>query len=108
MAMDQYAILDHIPFSHCIGEAPASFHEAKMIPQSCRVLWAETYGEVCAALADAANPPQPPENNRPDFEATLERRIKMFFLIPFLILRKPPDKQNTCPINTKIKLRLSM
>ena len=107
LSSDPYAILDHIPFSHCSGEAPACFQEAKMIPQSCRVLWAETFGEVCSALADAANPIQHPENQT-NYELTLERRVKMFFIIPFLILRKTPDKSTPCPINNKIKQRLGM
>ena len=107
LSLDPYSILDHIPYSHCSGEAPASFHEAKLISQSCRNLWAETFGEVCRELEDAVDPTQG-HPNLPDFDLTLERRVKMFFILPFLILRKNPDKSVECPMNRLIKLRLAL
>ena len=78
-----------------------------MIPQQNRTLWAETFGEVCENLNDACNPAQSPNNHLDSFELILERRIKMFFILPFLILRKSPDKQNRPSMNHTIRQRLA-
>jgi len=53
---------------------------------------------------------QMPLNNcsEVDIKFKIERRIKIFFLFPFLISRQNPDITHPCHINTLIKQRLSM
>ena len=104
---DPYAVIDHIPYSHCAGEEGASFQEATHIPQRSRGSWAETFGSICAELGEASDPRNLAPLNKEQFEIRLERRVKFFYLIPFLILRKCPDKSNPSSINRLIRQRLS-
>ena len=53
---DPYAVIDHIPYSHCAGGEGDSFQEATHIPQRSRGSWAETFGSICAELGEASDP----------------------------------------------------
>ena len=97
LAADIFATLDHLSFTQCVGSEGAHFHEIKDIPRRYQETWAEAFGNACEEVTTAIN------TNAS--ELTLERRIKWFFLLPILLLRKPPSAK---PIrSTTIKSALS-
>ena len=80
-----FAVVDHLPFEQCLGAGGSSFFEVKNIPTRLHQFWAEAFGDTCAEINTLVKFPQ-----TDDYERRLKRRIKMKFLLPFLILRKPP------------------
>jgi len=83
LANNPFAIVDHLLLPLCYGAAGGSFKEIESIPKNCRFLWSTCFaGEVCEALTDAVNFNPSEHGHPPSFELKIERRIKMFFLIP--------------------------
>mmetsp|Transcript_3923 Transcript_3923/g.5351 ORF Transcript_3923/g.5351 Transcript_3923/m.5351 type:complete len:121 (+) Transcript_3923:431-793(+) len=81
---DEYTILDHVPFEHCLGYDGASFQEAQDIPQSIRNKWAKTVREIMEDFKTVFNGvPFNTFTSDPLFSTKLERRIKMYFIFLF-------------------------
>ena len=81
VAEDRFAVVGHISFETCCGQEN-NVHEAKFIDKQWKI------AEIFRAFSEAANG----IHNHPGLEEELglklERRVKMFSLIPTLILRK--------------------
>jgi len=106
---DMYASLDHIPYEFCLGYEGASFQEAQDVPFSYRTQWAETISDIMEDFSSVfKETPIDQYYVDPTFSIRLERRIKMFFLFPFLFLCKPPINSNELSLNQIIKLQLSL
>jgi len=87
LANDPFAIVDHLPLPLCYGAAGGSFKEIESIPKDCQFSWSTCFGQVCEALTDAVNFNPSEHGHPPSFQLKIERRIiKMFFLIPTLML----------------------
>jgi hypothetical protein len=100
---DPFAAVDHITLETCTGLSHP-FHESKFLPGSARKRWAEAFGNVLRELSSIANAIHSDQNLLQEYEIKLERRIKMFFLFPCLILRKIKGQKNVSNI---IKQRLA-
>ena len=101
-SLDPFAFVDHIPFNHCCGEDQASYNEAKMIPKRSRTAWAECFGEVCDELVTMTNSNRVDTHPDTPYELAMERRVKIFYLFLFLMLRKPPDRNKKYSMNQVI------
>ena len=101
LAEDPFAILDHLSIHQCVGSEGAHFHEIQDIPRRHHEAWAEAVGDACEELTVAIN-----DNAS---ETTLERRIKWVFLLPILLLRKPPSPNTvrSTTIKSALASRLS-
>ncbi len=100
---DKYAIVDHISLEICCGQKH-NFNEARHINRRFRQGWARVCAEVFRELSEVVNAIHHQQGLGAEFEKKLERRIKMFFLIPTLFFRKIKGKSN---LNSKISLRLN-
>ena len=78
-----------------------------MIPAGCRGQWAECFGEVSDELARLIDDADSTPHTDIPFPVALERRVKMFFILPFLMLRKPPDPAVKTSMNQAIRARLA-
>ena len=86
------AIVDHLSMAQCAGFAGAAFGEVQSIWRQLQTQWAAAFGEACKAITDALKmPPHLQGQNGLD----LERAIKWKFLLPILLLRKPPSSSGT-------------
>ena len=106
IAQDPYAVVDHLPFHHCFGTEGASFRESEFVPGHSRALWAEAFGSVCNDCAIATEVDLNEFGMAVDHEWHLERRLKMFFLLPTLIFRKEVDGSSTVSLAKLIRRRL--
>lgn len=86
VAQDPFAVVDHLSFPQCAGFAGYGFSAIEKIQAKHSDAWLSAYGQVLEAVNFAACPPR----DAPTQPLRLERRIKMFFLIPTLLLRIPP------------------
>ena len=101
---DRFAVVDHVPFKNCYGADGASFSECENVPWICRDHWAEAMGIVSEECADVL---ELEEGNRlhDNVELAIERRLKMFFVLPILIFRKvDPEKK----IQHEVRKRLML
>ena len=80
---DRFAVLDHISLETCCG-MKKNFFEAKKVPSRFQIEWARVYVIVFRELSEIDNH----RERLADFNLKLERRIKMFFIVPKLLLRK--------------------
>jgi len=84
--------MDHIPYMHCLGAQDACFLEAISIPRTCKGMWAEVWGLVREAVVESLTPMLNEHGNGADQDLKVDRRIEMYFILPFLMLRKSPGK----------------
>ena len=105
---DKFAVVDHISLEHCFGGEGASFRYSDCIPRQCRTAWCTAFGQTCEALTEALHV-NPNEHGMPaSFELSIERRVKMFYIFPSLILRKPVlENSSNVPLKKIIKSRLN-
>ena len=68
----------------------------------------ECFGEVCNELSKVIADTNYHLHQDTPFDAALERRIKMFYILLLLILRKLPGKLITISLNQAIWARLAM
>ena len=104
-SIDRCGILHHIPFSYCCGEDGVPFHEACLIPAYCKVLWAEAFREACNVLVGVCDPTQANIHPEVYYALALERRITLFFIIPLLLLKQSPVKDENRSLSMTIKQR---
>ena len=99
---DPLAVVDHFTVRQCVGSESYHFHEARDIPRSLQGAWATALGHACEELTDATNNSQSEDH--------LLRRVKWFFLLPILILRKPPSGKPVPSVSVKTAMsrRLAM
>ena len=98
----------HTKFSLCKDEEVRSFNKARLILTNSKILWLEAFRNIYEALVGILDPTQACIHPEVPFELTIERRLKFFFLLPFLMLRKSIEKINTHPLNVQIIQRLSL
>ena len=84
--------VNHLSMAQCAGIAGAAFGEVQSIWRQLQTQWAAVFGEACRAVTDALE--MPPHLQGQD-GLDLERAIKWKFLIPILLLRKPPSSTGT-------------
>ena len=65
-----------------------NFFEAKKVPSRYQIEWARVCAIVFRELSEVANEIDCHRERLADFNLKLERRIKMFFILPTLLLRK--------------------
>ena len=85
---DPYAVLDHLSVAQCAGFAGFSFNEIQHIWRPLQVPWAGAYSDALRNINDKL---ETPRANSHRGELELERAIKWKFLLPALLLRKPPS-----------------
>ena len=109
LAMDPYAIVDHLSWQQCVGGQDSHFFEITNLPSKLHGFWAEGVQLLCSDVADVLDQHKVLTESNDDMDHQLQRRLKMFFLFWFLILRKPPSSTspNSKRTNQLIKARLS-
>ena len=65
-----------------------NFFEAKKVPSRFQIEWVRVCAIVFRELSEVANEIDHHRERLADFNLKLERRIKMFFIVPTLLLRK--------------------
>jgi hypothetical protein len=88
MLLDPMAVVDHLSVAQCAGINNFTFNECQDIWKSCQIGWAEAFGGACEEVNRAMLLPHPDD---PRNQLALERRIKWKFVLPALLLRKPPS-----------------
>ena len=88
----KYVVVDHLSFAHCTGFAGASFNEVQHIWRDLQVRWAGAYGNGLRAVMEAL---RPPNLNEPRGQLDLEWTLNWIFLLPIIMLRKPPSANGT-------------
>ena len=88
----EYVVVDHLSLTQCAGFAGASFNEVQHIWRDLQVQWAVAYGDGLRAVMEALQSPHP---NEPRGQLDLERTLDWIFLLPILMLRKPPSANGT-------------
>ena len=71
-------------------------------------MWAKRFGEVCETLSNACNSTMAPRFPDTSWELALERQVKVFYIYPFLILRKISVSTADCSMNMIIKQQLGI
>ena len=89
---NKYAIVDHLSLAQCAGFAGSSFTEDQHIWRDLQVQWAGAFSDACRAVMEALRVPHPDE---PGHQLDPEHAIKWKFLLPILLLRKPPSANGT-------------
>ena len=77
-----------------------------MKPAYCKVLWAEAFREACNVLVGVCDPTQANIHPEVYYALALERRITLIFIIPLLLLRQSPVKDENRSLSVTIKQRL--
>ena len=88
----KHAVVDHLPMAHCAGFEGGAFSEVQRVWRDLAVQWAGAFGDACKAIVEQLDAPHQNESRG---ELDLERVIKWKFLLPALILRKPPSNKGT-------------
>ena len=94
LATDPFAIVDHFSLKQCIGCENAHFYEITNIPTKLHGIWAEAVHRLCENLADTLDKHRSLQASNYQLDLQLLRRIKMFFIFWFVILRKPPSARS--------------
>ena len=89
---NKYATIDHLGWFQCAGFGQYSFAEAQHIPRKLQPSWAEAVGRVARDAVEVLQQAHPHERRN---KRALDRRLKMWLLLPFLLLRKPPNTGKT-------------
>ena len=83
----RFAVLDHISLEICSG-MKKNFFETKNVPSRFQIEWARVCAIVFRELSEVVNEIDNHRERLADFNLKLKRRIKMFFIVPTLLLRK--------------------
>ena len=83
----KHAVLDHLSMATCAGFEGGSFSEVQEVWRDLAVPWAGAFGDACRAVLEKLRAPDAGETRG---KLDLERTIKWKFLLPSLLLRKPP------------------
>ncbi|EJK64395.1 hypothetical protein THAOC_14871, partial [Thalassiosira oceanica] len=89
-----YAAVDHLSLLACIGGEGHSFFVVREPWRNLQVAWAEVFGGVHRAVNRLLDE-QLLGSRCPQRDVDLERAIKLSFLMPNLIWRKPPSSSGT-------------
>jgi len=84
---DRFAVIDHISPETCCG-MKNNFFEAKKVPIRFQIEWARVCAIVFRELSEVANEIDNHRERLAGSNLKLERRIKMFFILPTLLLRR--------------------
>jgi hypothetical protein len=82
-----WAVVDHLSMAQCAGFAGSCFNEVQNVWSSVQVLWAGAFSDAVGAIIYTLRMPYPNERRG---SLDLEQKIKWKFLLPTLLLWKPP------------------
>eukprot|EP00957_Ditylum_brightwellii_P064008 4855299-Ditylum_brightwellii.AAC.1 len=86
---DKYVILNHLGWFQCAGFGKFSFAEDQHIPHKLQPQWTEAVSRVAQGIADNLHQAHPYTHHH---KRALDRRLKMWLILPFLLICKLPDK----------------
>eukprot|EP00957_Ditylum_brightwellii_P167243 12731577-Ditylum_brightwellii.AAC.1 len=87
---NKYATIIHLSWFQCASFGQYSFAETQHIPRKLQPTWAETVGRVARDAVEALQQAHLHECRN---KCALDRHLKMWLLLPFLLLCNPPPTQ---------------